>query len=64
MYNLNTGDLVIGKMKEIEKKSNDAWKFNDFKRDSLMTSIMNRLAFLKRSKKQSDQNNCVCVCEC
>ncbi|WP_223593953.1 hypothetical protein [Neobacillus bataviensis] len=60
MYNFNISDLVNEKIKEIEKQSNEAWKFADFKHESFVKRITNHLPFFKHSK----QNNCVCACEC
>ena len=64
MYNLYHANLVSEKMKEVEKKSYDAWKVTDFKHDSLLKSFMKQLAFFKRPTKQHKQNNCVCTCKC
>jgi hypothetical protein len=57
MYHYNYEVLISDRQKQVEKVSNEAWKYKDLKRDSLFTRILNKFA----SKKST--NNCV-TCEC
>ena len=58
MYHYNYEVLISNKQKEVEKVSNEAWKYADFKRDSLFTRILKKFA----SKKST--NTSIVTCEC
>lgn len=64
MYHYNYEVLVSEKQKELEKASFEAWKFADFKPESLFQKIVKRFTFIKSSKVENKQSNCECVCEC
>jgi hypothetical protein len=64
MYHYNYGLLVKEKQQEIEKISQEKWKYKDLKQESLLKKIVKKLSLFKISKQQSKQNNCACICEC
>lgn len=60
MYHYQYSVLIREKQKEVEKISNEAWKYADFKQESLL-----KKAFRKFSvKKMGEQQNSVFISEC
>jgi hypothetical protein len=64
MYHYNYGVLIKEKMQEVEKISQETWKYNDFKQKSLFKKIVKKLSFMNSLKQESKQNKCACICEC
>lgn len=55
--------LVREKQKEIEKISNEAWKFANFNKESFLQKIVRKLSFTKKTKTELINQN-LCICEC
>jgi hypothetical protein len=59
MYHYNFATLVNEKQKEIERKSNEAWRFAGFEKNSFFSRITRKMY----SKKSNQKTNEVCnVC--
>ena len=54
--------LFRAKQQEIEKKSNEAWKYVDFKKENLYQKIVKSLKLKFYSKGFRKQNQCICEC--
>lgn len=64
MYHYNYEVLVSEKQKELEKVSFEAWKFEDFKSESLLQKLVKNFTFTKSYKAETKQSKCECICEC
>jgi hypothetical protein len=65
MYHYDFEVLVREKQKEIEKISNEAWKFANVNKESFLQKRVRKFTYTKNAKTElSNQNNCVCYCEC
>lgn len=56
--------IIKTKQQEIERMSNEAWKFANSNEESLFRKLVTKISSVKEASKPSKQNQCVCLCEC
>ncbi|MBN8203182.1 hypothetical protein [Bacillus sp. NTK034] len=56
--------IIKTKQQEIERMSNEAWKFANSNGESFFRKLGTKFSSVKEVSEQSKQNQCVCICEC
>lgn len=56
--------IIKTKQQEIERMSNEAWKYAITSEESFFRKLVTKFSSVKRTAVPSKQNQCVCICEC
>ncbi|EWG08478.1 hypothetical protein [Cytobacillus firmus] len=56
--------IIKAHQQEIERMSNEAWKFAKISEDSFFRKLVRKFSSVKETAEPSKQNQCVCICEC
>ncbi|MCM3708799.1 hypothetical protein [Cytobacillus firmus] len=56
--------IIKTKQQEIERMSNEAWKFANSNEESIFIKLVTKFSSVKEASEPSKQNQCVCICEC
>ncbi|PWW17082.1 hypothetical protein DFO73_13212 [Cytobacillus oceanisediminis] len=56
--------ILKTKQQEIERMSNEAWKFATLREESFFSKLIRKFSSVKKTAEPSKQNQCICICDC